>query len=240
MPLILHIETSTRACSVGLSHDGRLLALRESLDSGYSHSSTLTVFMQEVLEQTGHTPGDVSAVAISSGPGSYTGLRIGVSAAKGFCYALDIPLIPVHTMLAMTRVAHEYLSAAKPEVLSRSRNILYCPMIDARRMEVYYALFREDMSLLRDTEAAIIEHASFEALLQEHDLLFFGDGAEKCKAVIRSPRAHFLPDIWPSAKGMVAEAEQKYQQGDFADLAYYEPFYLKDFVAGTPRVKGLK
>ena len=240
MPLILHIETTTRACSVGLSNNGKLLALRESLDRQYSHSSTLTVFMEEVLVEAGKKPTDLQAVAVSKGPGSYTGLRIGVSAAKGFCYALDIPLIAVDGLKALTVVALQHFAKQEHCMPPAAVEARLCPMIDARRMEVYYCLLKCDLSQLQETKAEVIDENTFKKLLQDYKVVFFGDGAAKCRSVIKSCNALFLDNLWPSARGMILEAEQKYAQEDFVDTAYFEPFYLKDFVAGKPKVKGLR
>ncbi len=240
MPLLLHIETTTRACSTGLSKDGSMLALRESIDKDYAHSNLLTVFVEELFKETDTKPAQLNAVSVSSGPGSYTGLRIGVSAAKGFCYALDIPLIAVSTLKALSVVAKDYLLANKDLLSPSCLEIYYCPMLDARRMEVYYSLFDNNLKQLKETVAAIIDEHSFEKELEDQKIFFFGDGAEKCRTVINSQNALFVNDIWPSAKGMVSEAEQKWQRKDFVDLAYFEPFYLKNFVAGKSRVKGLR
>lgn len=240
MPLILHIETTTRACSVGLSNNGEMLALRESLDPNYSHSSTLTVFMEEVLREAGKKPIDLQAVAVSKGPGSYTGLRIGVSAAKGFCYALEIPLIAVDGLKALTVMALKQLAGSQCCIPPAAVEARFCPMIDARRMEVYYSLFTHDLLLLQDTKAEVIDENTFKKLLEEYKVVFFGDGAAKCRSVIKTCNALFLDGIWPSSVGMIVEAEQKYAQGDFVDTAYFEPSYLKDFVAGKPKVKGLR
>ncbi len=239
MPRILHIETSTRACSTGLSQNGKMLAIRESLDREYSHSSRLTVFIDEVIREAGMKTTDVDAVAVSGGPGSYTGLRIGVSTAKGFCYARDIPLIATDTMKALTRVAMDKLAASSNLLPATAIQALFCPMIDARRMEVYNAIFDSKLSLVRKTKASIIDEDSFRNRLKDHKMFFFGDGAGKCSSIIQSPNAMFLDDVWPSATGMLQEAESAYSRREFADLAYYEPFYLKDFVAGKPKVKGL-
>lgn len=216
-----------------------MLALIESVDRDYSHSSRLTVFIEEVLQNANKRPADIDAVAVSMGPGSYTGLRIGVSAAKGFCYALDIPLIAIDTMKSLSTVACCYI-ATKPGMVSPAAlDALMCPMIDARRMEVYYSLFKHDLTLVQDTKAEVIDKNSFLKLLKENKIFFFGDGAEKCKPVTASYNAIFIDGIWPSARGMVAEAEKKFLENDFADPAYFEPFYLKDFVAAKPIVKGL-
>ncbi len=239
MSLLLHIETTTRACSAGLSKDGTMLALRESIDKDYAHSTLLTVFIEELFKETDTKPAHLDAVAVSSGPGSYTGLRIGVSAAKGFCYALDIPLIAVNTMKALSVMAKDHLLTNKDLLSPSCLEVYYCPMLDARRMEVYFGLFDNQLKQVKETGAAIIDESSFEKELENRKIIFFGDGAEKCRSMIKSKNALFLNDIWPSAKGMVSEAEQKWQQKDFVDLAYFEPFYLKDFIAGKPRVKGL-
>ncbi len=239
MPVILHIETSTTVCSAGVSKDGELVAVREDNSGSYSHSSVLTGFVDEVIAGAGLKPADISAVAVSSGPGSYTGLRIGVSVAKGFCYALDTPLISVDTMLALADNALGLLNKEKQIISPAAIETTLCPMIDARRMEVYHALFGYDLSNIEDTRASIIDENSFAGILESRKIVFFGDGAAKCKDVIKSRNAFFLDGVWPSVRGMVREAEKKFSKGDFVDVAYFEPFYLKDFVAGKPRVKGL-
>jgi tRNA threonylcarbamoyladenosine biosynthesis protein TsaB len=228
MPLILHIETATIVCSVALSKDGQLLALKES-ETKNSHSSELTLFIDEVVKSPGFVLADLDAIAISEGPGSYTGLRIGVATAKGLCYALDKPLIGIPTLKAM--------AAGMPHTPSPS---LYCPMIDARRMEVFSAIFDDKGNEIRDTRAEIIDENSFHEYLAKNKMVFAGDGAEKCKQYLENhPNAVFLSGFKPSAKFMIAFAEEKYSNQLFENLAYFEPFYLKDFVAGKPRVKGL-
>ncbi len=239
MPSILHIETTTKACSVGLSHGGQLIALRESVSHEYSHSSSLTVFMEDVMREAGKNPSEIDAVAVSHGPGSYTGLRIGVSAAKGFCYARDIPLIAIDTLKALAKTAIHKLTGQEGLVSLAALEAVFCPMIDARRMEVYYALFRHDLISMQETRAEVIDENTFSKLLEDYKIIFFGDGAEKCRSVIKSCNAMFLDDVWPSASGMAEEAERHFEQGNFVNLAYFEPFYLKDFVAGKPKVKGL-
>ncbi len=239
MPTLLNIETTSLVCSVGISRNAGLIALREDHSTEYSHSSLLTVFIEDTLKEAGIKPAEISAVAVSQGPGSYTGLRIGVSAAKGFCYALNIPLLAVDTMRALTQNALRKLYEMKDNVPPTDAGILFCPMIDARRMEVYYALFRDNLSTVENTRAQVVNENTFSNLLQEKKVVFFGNGAQKCREVIHSPNAFFLPDVWPSAQGMIKEAEQKFRRKEFVDLAYFEPFYLKDFVAGKPKVKGL-
>ncbi|TVR40849.1 MAG: tRNA (adenosine(37)-N6)-threonylcarbamoyltransferase complex dimerization subunit type 1 TsaB [Bacteroidia bacterium] len=238
MTYILLIETSTRTCSVGLLHNEKLLAIREDDSKNYSHSKLLAVFIREVLQEAGISPTDVSAVAVSRGPGSYTGLRIGVSAAKGFCFARDIPMIAVDTLKALTNHAMQIYPPDKTEEEPHAQ-IIWCPMIDARRMEVYYALFSQNLEEIRTTTAEVITEKTFEKELASYTMVFFGDGAEKCMSVFNNKNALFLKDVYPSVKGMVEEALTKFQQRDFVDTAYFEPFYLKDFVAGKPKVKGL-
>lgn len=240
MAYILHLETSTKVCSVALSCDGELVACHEEASVSYSHSRLLTVFIERVMKEANLNMTMLSAVAVSMGPGSYTGLRIGVSTAKGLCYGLDIPLIAVSTLHAMAIHCKDTLCQRKDIVPPASLEAIYCPMIDARRMEVYTGLFNHHtLKPINDIEAVIIEPDSFSEILDEHKVLFFGDGAAKCAGVITRNNAIFIDDINPSAKGMIAPATAKYIEGAFEDLAYFEPFYLKDFVAGKPKVKGL-
>lgn len=239
MAYILHIETATRVCSVALSSHSRVVATRENNTGGYSHSSLLTLFIEAVLKEAGIGVESLSAVSVSMGPGSYTGLRIGVSAAKGLCYGLDIPLIAVDTPLAMTHHCKKLLSKNKGYICAEALESVFCPMIDARRMEVYTCLFDCQLKRMGEIEARIIGPDSFSELLDGHKVIFFGDGAEKCREVITRNNAMFLDNIDTSATGLVVPALEKFHNKAFVDLAYFEPFYLKDFVAGKPRVKGL-
>lgn len=226
-------------CSIALSYQGHLHALREQNGQDYSHSSLLTSFIEEIIRESGISMADLSAVAVSRGPGSYTGLRIGVSAAKGICYGLDIPLIAVNSLEAMAYHFREGLLRRSDFILPAALEALFCPMTDARRMEVYYALYDARLCEKRKTRAAVITPESFQPLLERYKVFFFGDGAEKCRPLLGSPNAMVFPGVWPSAKGMIALAHEKFLKGQFEDTAYFEPFYLKDFVAGKPRVKGL-
>lgn len=227
--LFIHIETATEMCSVALSRGKEVIALRESSEKNI-HASMTAVFVNEVFEEVNLKPDDLQAVVVSKGPGSYTGLRIGVSTAKGLCYALDKPLIAVETLQAM----------AKGLLSKKSEDALYCPMIDARRMEVYSALFNRNNEKVRATKAEIIDERSFAEYLIDQKIIFFGNGAPKCKAMLGDhPNAIFVDDFKPSAKYLIEIALEKYQIKQFEDTAYFEPFYLKDFVAGKPRVKGL-
>jgi tRNA threonylcarbamoyladenosine biosynthesis protein TsaB len=234
MSLILCIETATRVCSAALERDGVLLALKESTELN-SHSSVLTGFIQQVLTETGHKISDLDAVAISKGPGSFTGLRIGVSTAKGLCFSLDKPLIAIGTLQAMAfEMAREY-DGPDPG------RTLFCPMIDARRMEVYLALYDQQGREVLPPCAKIILEDTFSSYAKDHLLVFAGDGAEKSRSVLPSSCSYLFPDLTlPSARYMAQLAEEVFRQGNFEDVAYFEPYYLKDFVAGKPKVKGLQ
>lgn len=219
MAILLHIETSTTNCSVGISVNSKIVALAEQNDAGYSHAENLHMFILKVLAEAGVNKSELDAIAVSKGPGSYTGLRIGVSTAKGLCYALDKPLISVATL----------------EVLARQHNVedaaYIVPLIDARRMEVYSAVFDQNYLQLRSTEAEIIDSNSFLECLDKNKVHFIGDGALKCKGVITHQNAVFQEKVlYPSAREMAASATTKFKAGDFEDLAYFEPFYLKDFI----------
>ncbi|MGY5354958.1 tRNA (adenosine(37)-N6)-threonylcarbamoyltransferase complex dimerization subunit type 1 TsaB [Wenyingzhuangia sp. IMCC45467] len=223
MALILTLETSTKNCSVGLAKDGVCIALKEENKGDYSHAEKLHVFIEEILASKNIKPTDLDAVAVGKGPGSYTGLRIGVSAAKGLAYAIQKPLIAIDTL----------------KILAKTINIeqgLIVPMIDARRLEVYSAIFKKDYTYLRSAEAEIIDEASYQDLLHEQPVYFLGDGAFKCKEIIKHKNANFIDDKFPSVSEMAFLAEEKHQQNDFEDTAYFEPFYLKDFVV-TPQKK---
>ena len=221
MDYILNIETSTKNCSVSIATEGKTLICSEIAEEGYSHAERLHVFIEASLKEAGITYKDLSAVAVSQGPGSYTGLRIGVSAAKGLCFALDLPLIAVDTLKVL----------ASQATISSG---LIVPMIDARRMEVYSSIFAADCERLRDTQAEIINENSFENF--QETLYFVGDCAEKCGAVLTKENFVFLEEIkYPSANEMSALSFEKYKKNDTVDVAYFEPFYLKDFLITTPK-----
>lgn len=224
MSLILGIETSTKICSVALSDGIRLLALKEE-GGEYSHSEKLTVFIQKVLNDAGIKLNEIDAVAVSKGPGSYTGLRIGVSVAKGLCYALNIPLISVDTLQAMA------FGISKTE-----KSELYCSMIDARRMEVYTALYDTNNKIVEQVSAKIIDENSFCEKLKDNKITFYGDGADKCKEVLSiNPNAIFSEEGLPSAQFVNQLAFEKLNNNELEDVAYFEPYYLKDFIATTPK-----
>ena len=231
MAKLLFIETATQICSVALAADGKLISLKES-ESVNSHSSMLTSYIQEVINEAKIELTDLDAIVISKGPGSYTGLRIGVSSAKGLCYSLDKPLISVNTLQSIAAGMSEKVNASEA---------LFCSMIDARRMEVYTALYNHENKEIKPTAAEIIDDYSFAELLKNYTIYFGGDGAEKCKAILsKNPNAKFLDDFQISAKDMIKIAFQKFNKQQFEDVVYFEPYYLKDFIAGIPKVKGLK
>jgi tRNA threonylcarbamoyladenosine biosynthesis protein TsaB len=237
MALILCLETATEVCSVALFRDKSLLGIKESGERNV-HSSMLTVFIEAVTRESGISLNEIDAVAISMGPGSYTGLRIGVASAKGLCYALEIPLIAVPTLQAMAMGIHNELKIKNYEL----REPYYlCPMIDARRMEVYCALYDELAREAEPVRAEVIDENSFRGILKSSRIFFGGEGAEKCREALGpNPNAVFLDRFRTSARFMIDPATAKYDDRAFEDLAYFEPFYLKDFVAGKPRVKGLR
>ena len=226
MSCILHIETSTSACSVAVSEDGQNVFNKEDLN-GPSHAALLGVFIDEALSFADSHAMPIDAVAVSCGPGSYTGLRIGVSMAKGVCYGRNIPLIGIPTpeVMAVPVLLFEDL----PE------DALLCPMIDARRMEVYAAIYDRALNVKREIGADIIDENSYAEFLAEHPVYFFGNGAAKCREKITHPNAHFIENIHPLAKWMFPLAEKAMAKEDFKDVAYFEPFYLKEFVASTPK-----
>jgi len=225
VPKILSIETSTTVCSVAITTDGNTLA-SQKLYLEKSHSTLLTVVIEQIMKQVGIEMAELDAIAVSKGPGSYTGLRIGVSTAKGLCYALDKPLIAVNTLHAM---------ANEVNLHNHSQDLL-CPMIDARRMEVYTALYDGELNELKKTSAKILEENSFHETLMHNQVLFFGNGAEKFITLKKDvPNAVFIDRITPSAWSVGHLAHQAFLKSDFEDVAYFEPYYLKDFVATKPK-----
>ncbi|WP_165044075.1 tRNA (adenosine(37)-N6)-threonylcarbamoyltransferase complex dimerization subunit type 1 TsaB [Dysgonomonas sp. ZJ709] len=230
MACILHIETATEVCSVAVSKDGELIFQREET-KGPSHAVLLGAFVDEATKELRSKGLKLDAVAVSCGPGSYTGLRIGVSEAKGLCYGLNIPMIAIGTLRLMAS------AVAKKGLVDPA--ILLCPMIDARRMEVYDALFDSQLMLIRDVEADIIDETSFIEILKDQRIAFFGNGSAKCKEAIQSPNAIFIENVYPSAIDMVDLAEDAFAKKEFVDSAYFEPFYLKEFVATIAKNKVL-
>ena len=226
MAIILSIETATTVCSAALLQDGNPVINKEN-HQGQSHATLLGVYVQQIMEHVRENKIKLDAIAVSSGPGSYTGLRIGISEAKGLSYGLDIPIIAIPTHLIMA-------SMMKNKV---AESTLLCPMIDARRMEVYSTIYDTSLNVIRKTSADIIESESYNNLLTKHKIVFLGNGAEKCKNIISHPNAQFINDIHPLASEMGVAAEKAYKEKDFVSSAYFEPFYLKEFVATTPKNK---
>lgn len=233
MALILCIETGTDICSVGISRDGEIISIRES-DAGRDHAKKVGVFVNELLRHCNIHPSDLDAVAVGMGPGSYTGLRIGVSFAKGLCYGLNIPLIAISSLRALTQVAIEDFEAGILDIETLEGTLL-CPMVDARRMEVYTQLFTPSMEERCEVRAEIVTPESFSECRPDGEkLIIFGNGARKCEEII--PNVEYC-DIVPSVRGMASIAEEKFQNKDFSDVAYFEPFYLKDFIVTTSKKK---
>ena len=226
MSCILHIDTSTSVCSVAVSEDGACIYHEEDL-TGQHHAELLGTYVDQALSFIDSHAIPLDAVAVSSGPGSYTGLRIGVSMAKGICYALGIPLLSVPTLQLLT----------VPVLLGRELedDALLCPMIDARRMEVYAAVYDRALHEVRGTQADIVDADTYKEWLDQHPVYFMGNGADKCREVIQNPNARWIDGILPLAKNMFPLAEQRLLRGQTEDVAYFVPFYLKDFVAKTPK-----
>ena len=224
MAIILNIETATKNCSVSIADKGVVKAIKELNNGNYSHAEVLHSFIVTVLKEASINLNQIDAVAVSKGPGSYTGLRIGVSAAKGLSFSLNIPLISVDTLTA--------LSLSNP-----IKQGLIVPMLDARRMEVYSAIFNHNNEQIREIKAEIIDTTSFNNYLQKGTVYFLGDGAQKCREIIRHKNAVFVDDKFPSAREIAKLSFHKFKINDFEDVAYFEPFYLKDFVVVPEKKK---
>ncbi|MEZ4798089.1 MAG: tRNA (adenosine(37)-N6)-threonylcarbamoyltransferase complex dimerization subunit type 1 TsaB [Flavobacteriaceae bacterium] len=222
MAYILNIETSTTNCSVSLSFEGGTLVLMEDYDNNYSHAEKLHVFIEKVLKQGKIKPSQLEAIAVSKGPGSYTGLRIGVSAAKGLCFALGKPLIAISTLEAL---AYQV----------KTNDGIIVPMLDARRLEVYSAVFDNNYNRIRETQAQVLNNESFNFFLEESKVTFIGNGVAKTKELISHENAVFIEGKLPSANQMSLLSFNKYKKSDIEDVAYFEPYYLKDFVAIKPK-----
>jgi tRNA threonylcarbamoyladenosine biosynthesis protein TsaB len=225
MPNILAIETSTATCSIALWSENKIIALKETSEQN-AHSRLLTVMINDLFTENHFDINSLNAVAVSIGPGSYTGLRIGVSVTKGLCFGLSIPAITVDTLKALTQ---QYL-LHNPKIV-KQKEIIFCPMLDAKRMEVYSAVYTTNLEEILPVSAMIVDETSFHDLLIKKQIIFFGSGAEKCKNIISSPNALFIDDIEPSATGVAILAAELYSNKQFADTAYFEPAYLKDFIA---------
>ncbi|WP_106828761.1 tRNA (adenosine(37)-N6)-threonylcarbamoyltransferase complex dimerization subunit type 1 TsaB [Parabacteroides pacaensis] len=229
MSCILNIETSTQVCSVALTQGGEVLLEKVSFE-GPSHAVLLGTYVEEALNYVKERAVKLDAVAVSSGPGSYTGLRIGVSMAKGLCFGLGIPLIGIHTLEIL---------AKKAVSVTQEENALYCAMLDARRMEVYAAIYDASLQEVREPSADIVTSETYPDYLMKGRMYFFGNGAAKCKEVLTSENAFFLDDLYPLASDMASLSEKAFTGGKFEDVAYFEPFYLKEFVATIAKNKVL-
>ncbi len=223
MGRILNLETATTNCSVSVSEGDRILSLKENNAINYSHSEQLHVFIKEVVEEASLSFADLDAIAVSKGPGSYTGLRIGVSAAKGLCFSLDLPLISVPTLESMA-------TQIKPKT-----GEVVIPVLDARRMEVYSAVFDDQLKEIRETRAEVVHEESFGEFVSANKVYVVGSGAQKCSEVLTHPNFQFNTSLVPSAREMAKIAFKKFQAKKFEDVAYFEPFYLKDFVLQTKK-----
>lgn len=224
MALILNIETATKNCSVSLAENGQVIALKELNDGNYSHAEKLHVFIADVFKEAHKSYADLDTVAVSKGPGSYTGLRIGVSSVKGLCFALNIPLISVSTLESLAMQVKEEKG-------------MIIPMLDARRLEVYSAVFSSSFQEMRSVEAEVLQEDSFAEYLSENKVFFIGDGVPKTKEIITHKNAIFIDGKLPSAREMAQISYNKFTKKIFENTAYFEPFYLKDFVVTTSKKK---
>lgn len=222
MGLILNIETATTVCSVTLASNGKDVLTQFLKSEKYSHSENLNLFIESIFKETNYSFNQLDAIAISKGPGSYTGLRIGVSTAKGLCYALDKPLIAIHSLKSLAN-------------LYQGNADFIIPLFDARRMEVYSAVFTPDLKMKENVNAVIVNNPSYSDFLQKGKTVFLGPGAQKCQSTINHKNAIFDLKTQVNSKGMMSLAEKKLNQKKFEDVAYFEPFYLKEFIAGQPK-----
>ena len=230
MPYILNIDTATEVCSVAISN-GTEIFFERIETKGPSHASILGVFVNDAIKTLRKENKILDAIAVSCGPGSYTGLRIGVSEVKGLCYGFNIPLIAINTPLIM--------ASAVAKSKNVDKNTLLCPMIDARRMEVYAAIYDSELSVVRNIQADIVDNDTYAGFLSENKVAFFGNGAAKCRESINNDNAIFIDNIYPKASDMISLALDKYEKQLFEDVAYFEPFYLKEFITTIPKKKVL-
>jgi len=234
--MLLNIETSTAVCSVALSQGEKLLFNISDMQ-GQNHAALLSEFVQKALDFVKNANGKIDAIAVSGGPGSYTGLRIGVSTAKGLCFGFGIPMIAVDSLKVLVSALKNSKENFNNEnnFFGSNHSVLFCPMIDARRMEVFCALYRYDGTIFREVRAEIITEKSFADVLENNIIYFFGNGAQKCKSVLQHPNCRFIDNIFPLAENMISLANEKFITCQFADTAYFEPFYLKEFQATKPK-----
>ncbi len=228
--MVVCIETATNLCSVALCSSTQVIAMKESSDAK-SHAAMLTILIDEILKENGVKIKDLEAIAVGKGPGSYTGLRIGVSVAKGIAFAAAIPLIGVETTVSM----YWGMEGSIEKITGNRADTLLCPMIDARRMEVYYAVYDSDAGIVKEIAAEIISEGSFSDIPGSRKIIFFGDGAAKCREVIKRENVYFADNFRISASHMQRPVYQSVHDRHFEDVAYFEPFYLKDFITSVPR-----
>lgn len=226
MNYILHIDTSTKVCSIALSSNGELIDYTSYVGDGFVHSELLTSFIENTLHKNHLTPKDLSAISVASGPGSYTGLRIGVSSAKGLCYALNIPLIAINSLFSIA----SWVKQNEPDFKGN-----FCAMIDARRMEVFSAIYSNDLQLLKPISADILDENSYSEFISKENLLLAGDGTEKTKSIWENRDNILFSAYLSDARGQINEAYKRFLEKRFEDVAYFEPYYLKDFIIGTKK-----
>ena len=232
MALLLSLETSTQSCSAAL-HDDGVLVSSKVIETPRSAASQLAVMIDEVFQVSNKKPQELKGVIVAAGPGSYTGLRIGVATAKGLCYALNIPIVSVNTLQLM---AYQFLETDAVKKYIQNDNVILCPMLDARRMEVYCALLDHKLNYIEEVQAKIIDEESFKDMMESMPIFFFGDGADKCKDLLKHPNAHFSSGLIPLASSLGEIGYKKWKTGEYEDLVSFEPFYLKDFLIKKPNL----
>ena len=232
MALLLSLETSTQSCSAAL-HDDGVLVSSKVIETPRSAASQLAVMIDEVFHDANRKPQELKGVIVAAGPGSYTGLRIGVATAKGLCYALNIPIVSVNTLELM---AFQFLETDAVKKYIQNDNVILCPMLDARRMEVYCALLDHKLNYIEQVQAKVIDEESFKDMMESTPIFFFGDGADKCKDIIKHPNAHFSSGLIPLASSLGEIGYKKWKAGEYEDLVSFEPFYLKDFLIKKPNL----
>ena len=232
MALLLSLETSTQSCSAAL-HDEGVLVSSKVIEIPRSAASQLAVIIDEVFHTANRKPKELKGVIVAAGPGSYTGLRIGVATAKGLCYALNIPIVSVNTLKLM---AYQFLETEVVKKFIQNDNVILCPMLDAKRMEVYCALLDQNLNYIEEVQAKVIEENSFKDMIESTPIFFFGDGADKCKDMIKHPNAHFSSGLIPLASSLGEIGYKKWKEGVYEDLVSFEPFYLKDFLIKKPNL----
>jgi tRNA threonylcarbamoyladenosine biosynthesis protein TsaB len=232
MALLLSLETSTQCCSAALHEDGMLVASK-IIETPRSAASQLAVMIDEIFHSSNRKPKELKGVIVAAGPGSYTGLRIGVATAKGLCYALNIPIVSVNTLELL---AYQFLKMDSTEKDQHNNNAILCPMLDARRMEVYCALLDRNLNYVEPVQAKVIDGESFKDIIELTPIFFFGEGADKCRDIIKHSNAHFFSDVIPLASSLGVIGYKKWKEGAYEDLVSFEPFYLKDFLIKKPNL----